>query len=664
VVEQVHERRIGAPAGAADGSARNRRNAIARYRIIDTAAERDFDNIVKLAAQIFDVAHAAISFVLEDRQWFKAQHGLAFCETPVEHSFCVHALGYPDIFWISDAKKNPDFANNPLVIGPPGVSFYAGMRVLANDGTPIATLCVFDPAPRGAGPTEAEQLTLKVLASQVQSLLELRRALIAQRHLAARRAAMTRKVRRMADRDDLTDLPRRRLFRKRLAAAIDEAQRMQTRVAVFLIDVDHFKMINDSLGHDAGDTLLVAFAKRLRASIRKSDLIARLGGDEFGVIVSDIDSLARIKPMIDSLLSRLHRPFRHRDRMIDCQASMGVAIYPDHADTVDGLIKCSDLALATAKTARGGAEIFDEKMSESYASETRMLALARVGVANREMLPHYQLKLDLQTGALAGFEALVRYQRPNEPALLPEKFSHAFSDQKLAVEIGKQMLEHVLNDMRDWSDRNIAFGHVAINSSAADFRADDFAERLLTALDRRALSPALIELEVTEGVFLGREAHHVARALTLLNQHGVRIALDDFGTGFASLTHLKQFPVDVIKIDQSFIGGIGIDPDDTVIVRALIGLGKSLGIKTVAEGVETAMQSQFVRQHGCNFGQGFLYGDAVPAREVPTLIDNRSRIEYFIRNQGDKHHGQRSPNDDLLHQHLPYQPDRSAIGSR
>ena len=627
-----------------------RRDAIDRYQIIDTATERDFDNIVKLAAQIFGVPYAAISFVLEDRQWFKAQQGLGFRETPIEQSFCAHALASSDIFWVADAREAALFADNPLVTGAPGIRFYAGARVLASDGTPVATLCVFDSQPRGTLPTLAEELTLKVLASQVESLLELRRALIQQRRQSAHRAALTRKLRRVAERDDLTDLPRRGLFRKRLEAVIGDAGRQGGQAAVLLIDVDHFKMVNDTLGHDVGDALLMAFAKRLRAVTRKGDLIARLGGDEFGVILTDVTGRENLETMVNSLQARLHRPFRYRDRMIECQASVGVAIYPDDAVTVDALIKCSDLALANAKSARGGAEFFDASMAEAFEAETRMLNVARAGVAERRMMPYYQPKIDLQTGALIGFEALVRCHRPNEAPLLPEIFSHAFSDQKLAVAIGAQMLDHVLADMRDWTDRNIEFGHVAINSCAADFRADDYGERLLQALVERQLDPGMIELEVTEGVFLGREAHHVARALALLSQNGIKIALDDFGTGFASLTHLKQFPVDIIKIDRSFISGIGNNPDDTNIVRALIGLGKSLGIKTVAEGVETVAQSQFVSRHGCNFGQGYLYGVPVPAHDVPALINEPASFGDLRLRGRTRPYRNRHAHDHLLRQ--------------
>lgn len=203
---------------------------------------------------------------------------------------------------------------------------------------------------------------------------------------------------------------------------------------------------------------------------------------------------------------------------------------------------------------------------------------------------------------------------------MPDCFTSAFDDRELAVAITRKMISSVLDDIRMWVDRGLAFGHVAINTGAADFWSDSFAETLLHQIALRGLAPEMIELEITEGVFLGRGSKHVIRALSLLANSGVRIALDDFGTGYASLTHLKQFRVDVIKIDRSFISGIGRNFDDTAIVRALIGLGKSLGIATVAEGIETAAQAEFVRSHGCDFGQGYLFGKAQPRESVPAII--------------------------------------------
>ena len=598
-----------------------RRAAIARYKILDSAPEADFDNIAMLAGRVVGAQSAAISFIDGDRQWFKARCGIDQSETATAVSFCAHAIQSAGIFLVEDARTDPRFAASPLVVGAPNIRFYAGMPIASTDGTPIATLCVFDPGPRPNGLTEIEATTLQVLALQVQSLLELRRSNIERQAQAAAKSALSKDLRHAADHDVLTGLPHRGLFRRRLAAAMRSAARDDTRMAVMLIDVDHFKQINDSCGHDVGDAMLCSFASRLRAVTRKkSDTVARLGGDEFGVILSGIRRDDQVEAVLRSLRDRLHEPLEHNGRLIDCRASIGVAIYPDHAATAGALVKCSDLALAEAKRKRDCAETFRPNLAEEFERDTRMLAVAREGIAQRRIVPHYQPKIDLGSGALVGFEALVRCDRIGKGPILPEMFALAFCERELAVAISRQMIVGVLDDARDWLDRGLAFGHIAINTSAADFQADDFAERLLDGIEARRLKPGMIELEITEGVFLGRGAHHVARALALLSERGMRIALDDFGTGFASLTHLKQFPISVLKIDRSFVRGIGEDPDDTAIVRALIGLGHSLGIETVAEGIETETQAAFVKEQGCDVGQGFLYGAAQSAQHVPAII--------------------------------------------
>ena len=573
-----------------------------------------------LAASICGTQSAAISFIDDHRQWFKAKCGMAVTETPLAVSFCSQTIESDAVFVIKDARTDSRVSGNSLVTGPPAIRFYAGMRILAADGTPIAALCVIDPEPRPHGLTEVEQTTLQVLAAQVQSLLELRKLVIEREAQVAAQSELSEKLRHVAEHDVLTGLPHRGLFHKRLMLAMREAEQNDTRVALMFVDVDHFKQINDSLGHDVGDAILCRFAERLRAVVRKSDTVARLGGDEFAILLTGIDQDDQIENIAGSLNTRLYEPIEHRGRMIDCRASIGLAIFPDHAATPERLNKCADLALAQAKRSRGCVATFSESLTDEFDRETKMLSVAREGLAGGLMVAHYQPKIDLNSGAIVGFEALARCNRLGHEPMLPESFAQAFVDPQLAVAISRQMQEMVLDDIQDWTSQGLAFGHVAINTGAADFHADDFAEGLLAQIERRGLTPGMIEVEVTEGVFLGRGSHHVARALSLLSAAGVRIALDDFGTGYASLTHLKQFRVDVLKIDRSFVSGIGKNLDDTAIVRALIGLGQSLGIETVAEGIETHAQAKFVATHGCDIGQGFLYSPAQPACNVPGMI--------------------------------------------
>ena len=598
--------------------------AINSYQILDTPSEPDFDDITKLAAAVCKASFAAISFVCEERQWFKAEFGLGINQTPVSQSFCAHAIRQSHIFEITDAQKSPVFADNPLVTGRPWVRFYAGMPIIATDGTPVAALCVLDPIARPEGLSDVQQMTMRVLAKQVGAQLELRRSIIERDARALEQQATATALRWIATHDSLTHLGNRTLFQNHLEMAVKEAQENGSRPAVILIDVDYFKQINDSLGHDAGDAVLCSFASRLREMVRAGDTVARLGGDEFGIILTSVRTKAHLEDIVRSLSVRLRERLNHNGRLIECRASIGVAIYSDDAVTVESLIKCSDLALGVAKSTRGCAVTFHKDMETDFKREVKMTALARLAIEQDRIFPYYQPKINLQSGEITGFEALLRWKQTSGGIGLPQMIGSAFLDTELALVIGTRMMARVLDDMRNWVDAGVDFGQIAINTCAGDFAANDFAERLIAELRRRQLPPNLIEVEVTEGVFLDRGSHHVLRALTKLSAHGVRIALDDFGTGFASLTHLKQFPVNVIKIDQTFIAGLGQSADDAAIVRALIGLGHSLGMETVAEGIETRAQAAFVTKCGCTLGQGFLFGEAAPPTDIPSLVKRRA----------------------------------------
>ena len=609
----------------------SRRAMIDCYQILDTRPEPEFESLTNLAAAICGTSFAAISFICEDRQWFKSEIGLGIDQTPLSQSFCAHALQKSDIFVVADAQLDPLFADNEFVTGYPKIRFYAGVPIVAFDGTPIASLCVLDPSSRPQGLSDIQRLTLQVLAKQVEAQLELRRSIIERDARAAEQQSDAAALRWIATHDSLTHLGNRSLFHSELRSALRDADQNGSGVAVVLIDIDYFKQINDSLGHDAGDAVLCSFASRLREVVRSGDTVARLGGDEFGIVLASGQSRSHIAGIIQSLNMRLREKLEYNGRLIECRASIGIAIYSDHAVTAESLIKCGDLALGVAKMSRGCAVTFHPNMEVDFERDISMTALARAALCEHRVFPYYQPKVDLRTGELAGFEALLRWEQPNGDLGLPHMIAPAFSDTELAAMIGDRMMGCVLDDMQNWVKAGVDFGHVALNTCAGDYAANDFAERLLAALRCRGLAPSLIEVEVTESVFLDRGSHYVLRALTKLSDRGVRIALDDFGTGYASLTHLKQFPVNVLKIDQTFVAGLGRSPDDAAIVRALIGLGESLGMETVAEGIETREQAAFVKKCGCTNGQGYLFGAAQPSVDVSNVVNSLTRPANIIQ---------------------------------
>ncbi|MBS9477842.1 EAL domain-containing protein [Ancylobacter sp. VKM B-3255] len=425
----------------------------------------------------------------------------------------------------------------------------------------------------------------------------------------------------MANHDALTNLPNRGLMRDKLDVALRRTRRSGGYVGLLLVDLDHFKDVNDTLGHDAGDALLIEVGRRLSASVSEVDTVARLGGDEFIVLLSRMENPGDGMVVAQRILAALSLPFVSRRSSLSCRGSIGVTIAPDHGTDPSTLLKNADIALYRAKSAgRGVAIEYDPRMQQATENRVQLVARVRLALKNGEFLPYYQPKISLSTGAIIGFEALLRWRHPRKGLLGPQEFSAIFDDPHLSVEIGERLLQLTTRDMANWGAMGCDYGHVAINVSSPEFAQGELPERVLTALDLAGLGTDRLTIEVTETVFLGRGTETVRQSLQLLNQAGVRIALDDFGTGFASLSHLKQFPVDRIKIDRSFVHDIEHDIDDAAIVRAVINLGHSLGIETVAEGVETSSQASYLRANGCDYAQGYLYSKALPASRVPTLL--------------------------------------------
>jgi diguanylate cyclase (GGDEF)-like protein len=424
-----------------------------------------------------------------------------------------------------------------------------------------------------------------------------------------------------ASHDGLTGLPNRMMFQQRVDEALARSTLEAGQVGILLVDLDDFKLINDTLGHDAGDALLRSVAERLSASIGPNDVVARLSGDEFAVLVDGAADRSAIQRTGTKIMAGFEEPFRHQGRLFEAGASMGISILSEQGVHRSELMKDADIALYAAKGEGGGRlKLFEPRMRIEMQTRSSMLTVARDALANEWIVPHYQPKVDLKTGRIVGFEALLRWQHPTMGLQSPNTISAAFHDLDLAASICDRMIKLVIEDMVRWSTTGVQFGQIAVNAAAAEFRRGNFPETLLGRLGEARIPPARMQIEVTETVFLGRGAEYVETALELLSAAGISIALDDFGTGYASLSHLKQFPVDTIKIDQCFVRSLTDNPEDAAIVRAVISLCKSLGIAVVAEGIETEAQVAFLRKQSCDLGQGFLFGAAVPGELVPGMV--------------------------------------------
>lgn len=420
-----------------------------------------------------------------------------------------------------------------------------------------------------------------------------------------------------AHHDPLTELPNRALFQRTLEDLLVSAKSRDSSFSILIFDLDHLKQANDALGHDAGDTLLRSFGDRVRSVLRSNCLLARLGGDEFAAILGGVSDPADLEAVAASVFAELGQPCVHDGKLLDLRTSIGASSFPQHGTTSTELLKNADVALYAAKAAgRGLLKVFEAPMRAVLQNRISMLSLARDALDNGRVFPFYQPKIDLRRRKIDGFEVLLRWKDLRGGIQTPSLIHAAFEDDRLAREISNRILDGVTQDMARWCQDGIEFGHIAVNASAADFRRGDFAQRVLERLERAKLPPELMQVEVTETVFLGRGAEYVRTCLKTLAAAGVRIALDDFGTGYASLSHLKEFPVSVLKIDRSFIKNIQSSLEDATIVKAIIGLAANLGLQVVAEGIETSSQLELLRKWRCTVGQGYFFGRAAPASEV------------------------------------------------
>jgi len=435
------------------------------------------------------------------------------------------------------------------------------------------------------------------------------------------RKAAEEKLRYAASYDALTGLLNRAALQTALDQAIGSARTDGRAVTLILVDIDHFKDINDTLGHDAGDILLRTVGRRLRSVVGETGMVARLGGDEFAVLSEGLGSDHEAERLASALLQELRKGFTYLDKVRTITASLGFASFPDHASQPSDMLKNADLALYAAKTGgRARVRKFAPEMRQAVEQRTALLADVQQGLARGEFVPFYQPKVDLASGKVVGFEALARWLHPTRGVLTPQIFGPAFADGELTIAIGEAMLARMIEDMAAWLSRGFAFGRVALNLSSFEFMTPDLADRLLAQLGKAGIPSSCFEIEVTETVLLDGKSRGVATTLQRLHRHGVKISLDDFGTGYASLTHLKRFPVDELKIDRSFVRNLEVDADDAAIVSAVIGLARNMGLTVVSEGVETPGQAARLLSMGCHLGQGYHFAKPMAGSRVPWFL--------------------------------------------
>jgi diguanylate cyclase (GGDEF)-like protein/PAS domain S-box-containing protein len=433
--------------------------------------------------------------------------------------------------------------------------------------------------------------------------------------------AMMLKVSYLAQHDSLTELPNRALLNERLSEAIALSSRHGRKLAVLFVDLDRFKHINDSLSHIVGDRVLQAVARRLFRCVRSSDVVGRQGGDEFVVLLQDVGHAQDAAITAVKILEALRKPYYIDEHELHITASIGIVTYPEDGTDVETLMKKVDLAMYHSKQSGcDGYQFFEPEMNARAIERQSLEDSLHHAIERRQMEMHYQPTLDLRTGGIIGAEALIRWRHPQRGLVLPEKFISIAENCGLIVSIGQWVLREVCRQARAWQLAGLPPVCVAINVSSLELRAPGFVSGVREALRTAGLAARYLELELTE-TGLMTDWRSIVAVLRELKAMGVLLALDDFGTGYSSLSHLKSFPVDSIKIDQSFVRDLGSDDDGTSIVTALIGMGKSLHMKVVAEGVETRAQLDILRAHACPQGQGYFFSQPVPAEEFVRLLE-------------------------------------------
>lgn len=583
--------------------------------ILDTAFEERFDRYTTLLASLYRFPLCLVSLVDDDRQWLKSatdREALAR-EASRDLSFCAHAVAQGDMLLIPDTSADERFAEHPWVVGPPYIRFYAGALLRGPGGLPLGTICALDYEPRSFDARDCEHLR------QFAELVE--RELVYNRDIERARAA----ARYTADYDPLTGLPNRRLLVDRLGKLLELRAEQGVEVAVYHVDVANFLAVNRGLGEKLGDQVLSELADRLRAVCPAAGTVARLHADRFAMVVPrsaeagpDPDVLAY------ELSERLSRPLFVGEGEHRLGVRVGVALSgEDGSDTAETLL---ERAAAAARQGRGevdsGATVhFHDRRAEAglerhFALERRLRGADDRGELSLVFQPIYEVA----SGRIVSMEALVRWRDPELGEVTPGEFVPLAEATGLILPIGRWIMADALGRVRDWRAQGLTEAPLHVNLSARELEQDDLVERITELLDEAGLPGEALSLEVTETALL-RDLEANAEKLRQLNARGVQFYIDDFGKGYSSLQYLRRLPLTALKIDRSFVEDITDQAGDGgAVVRAIVALGRTLGVTVVAEGVETDDQLRFLREQGCERVQGFLFGHPVGADGVPPLF--------------------------------------------
>jgi diguanylate cyclase (GGDEF)-like protein/PAS domain S-box-containing protein len=508
--------------------------------------------------------------------------------------------GHPIVEWVHPEDLEHLLGTLNAALKQPGATLAAEVRLKHADGSWRAFEVIVN-----------NQLADAAVAGMVSTY-----------HDITERKSFESDLRYLAFHDPLLDMPNRVMFMERLEHALADRRAADSRVGVIFVDLDNFKLINDSLGHETGDQLLMAVAERLRASVRSADNTARLGGDEFTVLLESIHSADEAIAVASRILECIQQPIDLSGHEVTPSASIGIAVSGPGQDTADALLRCADQAMYRAKAnGKGRFELFDHSMALHAMERLELQEDLRRALERGELRVAYQPVVSLATERICGAEALVRWQHPRRGLVSPCDFIPLAEETGLIIAIGEWVLREACRQARWWQTEcpGASDFTMNVNLSGKQIQRGGLAEVVARILQQTGLHPSSLTLEITESVAM-EDAESTLANLRELKQLGVQIAMDDFGTGYSSLSYLKRFPVDQVKIDRSFIDGLGHDPDDTAIVRAVVALARALSLQVTAEGIEKQDQVSFLRNLGCERGQGYLFARPAPAEVLSQLL--------------------------------------------
>ncbi len=577
--------------------------------ILDTEPEERLTRLAELAAEALDMAAVMIGLVDRERVWFKAAAG-AECPPEVDRnsSFAAHTILGSAPLLVSDLTADDRFAGHELVSGEAQFRCYAGVALRGPSGRHVGALSVFDRRVRALDPRE-----LGVLGHLARCVED-----------EVRRRGTTERIKQKAVErayyDTLTGLSSRRLYEDRVAQAIQWASGLGQRVGVVRLDVDRFRALNNAEGHEACDGVLIELAERLTEAFGSAGTVARWHDDEFAVLVPNLTEKGDVNELMQRVRQIFSVPFRIKGRDHRLTAAIGAGVYPEDGRSAAALLDNAGTALRSARSGQGGsARIFTAQINLRMARRFEIERRLRWAIEKDQLHLVYQPKVDTNTCRIAGMEALLRWVDPDLGPVSPGEFIPVAEESSLIIDIGEWVLRQACKQTRRWHDAGLRRVPVAVNVATAQLLDPHFEECVRTVIDEAGVDPHMINLEVTEGALI-KDTERSIEKMHAISALGVRFSIDDFGTGYSSLAYLRKLPIHVLKVDRAFVQEMVSNPNDAAIVHAIIAMGQSLKLRTVAEGVETREQALFMRAYRCDEIQGFLYSKPVSAKDLTGLL--------------------------------------------